>query len=135
LSRSTAGPDGTYRAEAPGEGTYVLIASADGHQPQAKTVVVGASPVTHDVLLTGSSGLAGVVRSADGGIPVAGGTGTLTATEGAPLLTLETDAEHLDRLEGVMGRHLVRFGTRDELVVEWRRDAGEVGSTQRGEPA
>jgi hypothetical protein len=100
LSRSTAGPDGTYRAEAPGEGTYVLIASADGHQPQAKTVVVGASPVTHDVLLTGSSGLAGVVRSADGGIPVAGGTGTLTATEGAPLLTLETDAEHLDRLEG-----------------------------------
>jgi hypothetical protein len=34
-----------------------------------------------------------------------------------------------------MGRHLVRFGTRDELVVEWRRDAGEVGSTQRGEPA
>ena len=60
------------------------------------------------------------------------GTGTLTATEGALLLTLETDAEHLDRLEDVIGRHLVRFGTRDELVVEWRRDTGEPGTTQRG---
>jgi hypothetical protein len=60
---------------------------------------------------------------------------TLTATEGALLLTLETEAEHLGRLEDVMGRHLVRFGTRDELVVEWRRDTGEPGTIQRGEPA
>ncbi|MFF8973371.1 DUF2218 domain-containing protein [Streptomyces sp. NPDC014995] len=69
----------------------------------------------------------------EGRITFPQGTGTLTATEGALLLTLETDAEHLDRLEDVMGRHLVRFGTRDELVVEWRRDTGETGSVQRGE--
>ncbi|MFD7130740.1 DUF2218 domain-containing protein [Streptomyces sp. NPDC059894] len=71
----------------------------------------------------------------EGSITFPQGTGTLTATEGALLLTLETEAEHLDRLEDVMGRHLVRFGTRDELVVEWHRDTGEPGSTQRGESA
>ncbi|MFF3500366.1 DUF2218 domain-containing protein [Streptomyces sp. NPDC003247] len=70
-----------------------------------------------------------------GSITFPQGTGTLTATEDALLLTLDTEAEHLDRLEDVMGRHLVRFGTRDELVVEWHRDTGEPGSTQRGEPA
>jgi hypothetical protein len=59
------------------------------------------------------------------------GTGTLTATEGALLLAVETDAEHLAVLEDVVGRHLVRFGTKDELVVEWRRDTGEPGTTQR----
>ncbi|WP_426569985.1 MFS transporter [Streptomyces canus] len=91
LSRSTAGPDGTYRAEAPGEGTYFLIASADGHQPQATTVVVGASPVTYDVLLTGSSGLAGVVRSADGGIPVAGAVVIVADVRGDVLATVRTD--------------------------------------------
>jgi hypothetical protein len=62
-----------------------------------------------------------------------GGRGTLTATEGALLLALETEAEHLDLLEGVVGSHLVRFGSKDELVVEWTRDAGEPGTTQRKE--
>ncbi|SEC83291.1 hypothetical protein SAMN05216489_01747 [Streptomyces sp. 3213] len=59
------------------------------------------------------------------------GTGSLTATEGALLLAVEAEPEFLDRLEDVVGRHLVRFGTKDELVVEWRRDNGEPGSSQR----
>jgi hypothetical protein len=62
-----------------------------------------------------------------------GGKGSLTATEGALLLTLETESEHLDLLEGVVGSHLVRFGSKDELVVEWTRDRGGPGSTQRKE--
>jgi hypothetical protein len=62
-----------------------------------------------------------------------GGRGALTATEGALLLTLETESEHLDLLEGVVGSHLVRFGSKDELVVEWTRDGGEPGTTQRKE--
>ena len=37
----------------------------------------------------------------------------------------------LDRLEDVVGRHLVRFGTKDELVVSWARDDGSPGTTQR----
>ncbi|NNN36039.1 DUF2218 domain-containing protein [Streptomyces sp. S3(2020)] len=70
-------------------------------------------------------------ESGDGTIEFQNGTGTLTATEGALLLAVETDAEHLAVLEDVVGRHLVRFGTKDELVVEWKRDTGEPGTTQR----
>ncbi|MDH6605960.1 hypothetical protein M2164_001595 [Streptomyces sp. SAI-208] len=62
-----------------------------------------------------------------------GGKGSLTATEGALLLTLETESEHLDLLEGVVGSHLVRFGSKDELVVEWTRDGGVPGTAHRKE--
>ncbi|MEU9171125.1 DUF2218 domain-containing protein [Streptomyces sp. NPDC048420] len=59
------------------------------------------------------------------------GKGSLTATEGALLLTLETESEHLELLESVVGSHLVRFG--GKLVVEWTRDGGAPGTTQRTE--
>ncbi|MCX5374521.1 MULTISPECIES: MFS transporter [unclassified Streptomyces] len=91
LSRAAAGPDGSYALEAPGEGTYVLIAAADGHRPQATTVVVGAAPVTYDVLLSGTSGLVGTVRSAEGGAPVAGAVVILTDVRGDVLATAQTD--------------------------------------------
>jgi hypothetical protein len=70
-------------------------------------------------------------ETGEGRLVLQNGTGVLTATEGALLLSVEAEAEHLARLEDVVGRHLVRFGNRDELVVEWRRDTGEPGSTQR----
>jgi hypothetical protein len=57
------------------------------------------------------------------------GTATLTAEPGALLLVVE--GEDLDRLEDVVGRHLVRFGTKDELVAEWHRDGGLPGTVQR----
>ncbi|MYZ35879.1 MULTISPECIES: MFS transporter, partial [unclassified Streptomyces] len=41
LARSVAQSDGGYALDSPGSGSYVLIASADGFQPQASTVVVG----------------------------------------------------------------------------------------------
>jgi hypothetical protein len=43
----------------------------------------------------------------------------------------EDAADAVDRLENVVGRHLVRFGTRDELVVAWTRAGGVPGSVQR----
>jgi EmrB/QacA subfamily drug resistance transporter len=70
LGRSVAQADGSYAVDAPGTGSYVLIASADGFQPQASTVVVGEEPVPYDILLSGTSGLGGVVRAAQGGLPV-----------------------------------------------------------------
>ncbi|MFJ8110920.1 MFS transporter [Streptomyces sp. NPDC096132] len=91
--RAVTGPDGAYAVEAPGEGTYVLITAADGHQPQAATVVVGATPVTYDVLLVGSSGLAGVVRSADGGGPVAGAVVIVTDVRGDVPAGVRTDGK------------------------------------------
>ncbi|GAA3488302.1 MFS transporter [Streptomyces cremeus] len=73
LGRSVARPDGRYALDAPAAGSYVLIASADGFQPQASTVTVGDEPIAYDILLSGTSGLSGAVRSAaDGsGVPAA----------------------------------------------------------------
>ncbi|GGK63231.1 MFS transporter [Streptomyces flaveus] len=92
LGRSVAQVDGSYGVRAPGAGSYVLIASADGYQPQASTVVVADAPVTYDVLLSGTSGLAGVVRSADSGVRVAGAVVIVTDVRGDVLATGETDA-------------------------------------------
>ncbi|MEX3105665.1 MULTISPECIES: MFS transporter [unclassified Streptomyces] len=91
LGRAVADADGTYEVRAPGEGTYVLLAAADRLQPQATTVVVGADPVAYDVLLSGSSGLAGVVRGAEGGAPVAGAVVIVTDVRGDVLATTRTD--------------------------------------------
>ncbi|MFJ2781613.1 MULTISPECIES: DUF2218 domain-containing protein [unclassified Kitasatospora] len=64
------------------------------------------------------------------------GTATLEATPDALLLAVEGETEKLPGLEDVVGRHLVRFGSRDELVVEWHRDNGEPGLVHRNdEPA
>ena len=35
------------------------------------------------------------------------------------------------RIEDVVGRHLVRFGARDELVVTWQRSDGSPGGVFR----
>ncbi|MFJ9244192.1 MFS transporter [Streptomyces sp. NPDC101776] len=71
LGRSVTQADGSYALDAPSVGSYVLIASADAFQPQASTVVVnGSDPVSYDVLLSGTSGLNGLVRAADSGLPV-----------------------------------------------------------------
>ncbi|MEU0171838.1 MFS transporter [Streptomyces massasporeus] len=70
LGRSVAQADGSYAVDAPGSGSYVLIASADGFQPQASTVVVNGEPVAYDILLSGTSGLTGLVRAAESGAPV-----------------------------------------------------------------
>ncbi|MDI3402656.1 MFS transporter [Streptomyces cavernicola] len=90
LGRTIAQNDGGYVLDAPGAGSYVLIASADGFQPQASTVVVGAEPLAYDVLLSGTSGLAGVVRTADGAKPVVGAMVVVTDVRGDVLATGQT---------------------------------------------
>ncbi|MFD8227035.1 MFS transporter [Streptomyces massasporeus] len=92
LGRSVARDDGAYGVDAPGAGTYVLIASSEGYQPQASTIVVAGEPLAYDVLLSGTSGLAGVVRSADGGTPVSEAVVIVTDVRGEVLATGRTDA-------------------------------------------
>ncbi|WP_370666034.1 MFS transporter [Streptomyces sp. IBSBF 2507] len=70
LGRSVAQADGSYAVDAPSAGSYVLIASADGFQPQASTIVVNDEPVAYDILLSGTSGLTGLVRAVESGLPV-----------------------------------------------------------------
>ncbi|MGI5253901.1 MFS transporter [Actinacidiphila glaucinigra] len=85
LGRAATRPDGGYALTAPGAGSYVLIAAADGHQPQASTVVVGEEPVPHDVILAGTSGLTGTVTSEADGIPVHGAMVAVTDIRGEVL--------------------------------------------------
>ncbi|WP_097962771.1 MFS transporter [Streptomyces sp. or20] len=87
LGRSVARSDGGYTLDAPGSGSYVLIASADGFQPQASTVVVGEEPLAFDILLSGTSGLAGTVKAAESSAPVDGAMVVVTDVRGDVLAT------------------------------------------------
>ncbi|MFJ8310082.1 MULTISPECIES: MFS transporter [unclassified Streptomyces] len=92
LGRAVAGPDGGYLLDAPGTGSYVLIAAADGFQPQASTVVVGTEPLAYDILLSGTSGLAGAVKAAETGAPVEGAMVIVTDVRGDVLATGKSGA-------------------------------------------
>ncbi|MER5640963.1 DUF2218 domain-containing protein [Kitasatospora sp. NPDC002227] len=59
------------------------------------------------------------------------GSAAAVAEPDALVLSVEGEPESLAQLEDVIGRHLVRFGARDELVVQWQRDNGEPGLTHR----
>lgn len=87
LGRSVTQADGSYAVEAPSVGSYVLIASADGFQPQASTVLVNGEPVAYDVLLSGTSGLNGLVRAAVSGEPVKDAMVIVTDVRGDLLAT------------------------------------------------
>lgn len=90
LGRSVAQADGSYALDAPGTGSYVLIASADGFQPQASTIVVNGEPVAYDILLSGTSGLSGVVRAAESGETVKDAMVIVTDVRGDLLATAAT---------------------------------------------
>jgi hypothetical protein len=54
---------------------------------------------------------------------IAGGTGVVEVGDGVLVLRAEApDAEALGRVQDVLGRHLERFGQRNELVVAWAGD-------------
>ncbi|MDH6215175.1 MFS transporter [Streptomyces pseudovenezuelae] len=90
LGRSVTQADGSYAVEAPSVGSYVLIASADGFQPQASTVVVNGEPLAYDVLLSGTSGLNGLVRAAETGLAVKDAMVVVTDVRGDLLATQTT---------------------------------------------
>lgn len=86
VGRTAGGDDGRYALAAPGSGSYVLIAAAGGHQPQAVSVTLGERSFELDVVLGGAGHLGGTVRTADG-IPVRDATVTLTNVHGEVVAT------------------------------------------------
>lgn len=55
-----------------------------------------------------------------GALTFISGTCALTAEPGVLVLTVHAeDEERLAAVQDVVARHLVRFATQDELVVEW----------------
>ncbi|MGW1891372.1 MFS transporter [Streptomyces sp. NPDC002004] len=92
IGRGASGDDGRYALSTPGAGSYVLIAAAGGHQPQAVSVTVGERPVDLDVVLGGAGRLAGSVVTADGS-PVRDATVTLTNVHGEVVATTRSGRE------------------------------------------
>ncbi|HEX5144262.1 MAG TPA: DUF2218 domain-containing protein [Mycobacterium sp.] len=54
----------------------------------------------------------------------------LSCTPEALLIEITATDGDAATYEDVVGRHLVRFGERDELKVTWQRSDGSVGTTQ-----
>ncbi len=69
--------------------------------------------------------------SGRGSVELGDGRAELTAVDGA--LDLRIESDDLDRFEDVLGRHLVRFGKKDELIVQWTRDDGTPGTSYRND--
>ncbi|MFG3121089.1 MFS transporter [Streptomyces sp. NPDC048201] len=92
IGRGASGDDGRYALATPGPGSYVLIAAAGGHQPQAVSVTVGERPVELDVVLGGAGRLAGAVLTADGS-PVRDATVTLTNVHGEVVASTRSGRE------------------------------------------
>jgi EmrB/QacA subfamily drug resistance transporter len=92
IGRGATAEDGRYALSTPGSGSYVLIAAAGGHQPQAVSVTVADRPVELDVVLGGAGRLAGAVRTADG-TPVRDAIVTLTDVRGDVVATARSGRE------------------------------------------
>jgi uncharacterized protein YfaS (alpha-2-macroglobulin family) len=93
IGRDVSGSDGGYHLPAPEIGSYVLIAAAGAHQPQASVVSVGGGPVAVDVVLTGTSSLTGLVTVAGSGSPVPGAVATLADAAGDVVGTRATGSD------------------------------------------
>ncbi|WP_185806111.1 MFS transporter [Streptomyces sp. RP5T] len=85
IGRGTGSEDGRFTLAAPGPGSYVLIAAASGHQPQAVSVTVDEHPVELDLVLGGAGRLTGRVLT--DGTPVPDATVTLTDAHGEVVAT------------------------------------------------
>jgi uncharacterized surface anchored protein len=132
LSRTTSRDDGSYALGVPSAGSYVLIAAADGHQPQAATVVVGNEPLFQELALSGTSGLAGVVRSAATGATIAAATVVVADFRGEVVGSTETDRNGVfsikDLASGTVALVVSASGHRPSaLPIE----VGGTGTTRR----
>lgn len=64
--------------------------------------------------------LEGSWEDGQGFVRFSGGTASFVAASDALRVRVESDSEEgVSRLRDVVERHLVRFGTRDELSVSW----------------
>jgi uncharacterized surface anchored protein len=90
VARGNADPAGRYHLQAPGAGSYVLIASAPGHQPHASALKLDSQPAVVDVTLIGAGEIAGLVTS-EAGTAVKSATVTL-ANRGGHVVSSHSSA-------------------------------------------
>ncbi len=125
-ARTATDTDGRYAVALRAEGTYLVVAASGTFQPHAALVGVGPdAPTRHDVTMSGTSGVHGVVR--DGSGPVGGVAVTLIDTEGDVAATGVTDPSGRFQLAGVSDGGYTLTAARsgyEPLAVGVRLDAG-----------
>ena len=99
LARDRSTADGRFTLTAPGPGSYVLVASAPGRQPQVVTVQAGPAAGEVDLVLPGSGGLSGTVTA--GGAPVAGAVVVATDARGDVIGTTVSSEAGTYQLSGL----------------------------------
>ncbi|POX47935.1 MFS transporter [Streptomyces sp. Ru72] len=103
-ARARTHEDGTYALPQPHPGSYMLVVSADGHQPQAIDLTVGDRPAFCTVTLAGATGGRGTVRDVDG-TPVTGATVVVIDARGDVVSTTTTGTEGEYALPGLLPGH------------------------------
>lgn len=93
MGSAYTGPDGEYRLTVTYGGTYLIIASAQGHEPIASLVAVGDETVRHDMTIAGVGGLTGTVRISGSAVAVADATITVTDVQGEVVGSARTGVE------------------------------------------
>jgi EmrB/QacA subfamily drug resistance transporter len=90
MGRGITAEDGGYQIAVDRPGSYVLIARARAHQPQATMVTVNGNPVQLDLTLAGSAGLVGAVKQS-GDRPIPGAAVILADADGNVIGSQSTD--------------------------------------------
>jgi EmrB/QacA subfamily drug resistance transporter len=99
-ARTITDSNGRYAIPLRNPGTYLVVAAAGAYQPHAALVAVGPGTATrHDVMLSGTSGVHGIVRHGED--EVAGAAVTLIDAQGDVAAVGVTDAVGCYRLVGV----------------------------------
>ncbi|MFE5035426.1 DHA2 family efflux MFS transporter permease subunit [Streptomyces sp. NPDC056683] len=129
LGHAVADPAGRYAVAVPAAGSYVLVGSAAGRQPQVATLTVGGSPVEYNLVLTGTTGLTGSVRS--DGLPVTGALVVATDLFGEVADSTVTGADGGYRLgELVAGEYVLTVSAEGHRPTAVAVTVGDAGAAQ-----
>ena len=91
--RSVGSSNGAFEVAVPADGHYVLVASAEGHEPAAVTVIVGSAPVDIEIVLGSMAALRGRVTDSASRLPVHGATVAVADADGQVSSSKETGAD------------------------------------------
>jgi protocatechuate 3,4-dioxygenase beta subunit len=117
IARAASDAGGGYRLVLPAGGRYLLICSADGHQPVASLVTVDAGEVRCNLTLGGAATVEGRVRG-NGGELVADATVTLTDVRGQVIGAAATGSDGGYALSDVQpGEYTLTATAEDTLPV------------------
>ena len=127
LARTYSGPDGRFRFPEVSAGTYVLIASRVGYQPQAETLVLDSATAEPVLLLTPASGVHGTVHDRSSGRPVAAAAISAVGPTGDVLASTMSDPDGKYRVTGIVATTItlvVAAAEADPVATVVRLDTG-----------